>query len=327
MIRLLNNNQPFLVLLLLAYAVLFNLVLFTDPSFTVPETDFPFSKWLFEHLNISYNAITAISIALVFIQALMITQILNDIKFFNKSTYVPGVIYIVMASMFREFLFLSPVLIANTFIILTFGRLFSMYRQHSAFKEVYDTGLLIGISTLIYFPSVVLFIAMLIALGLLRSFIWREWLVGFFGLITPYYLAFVGLFLSGGLKKFIDYQFGSVLYGFNSGIEFSLPVQILGGIMVMLFIGSFFVFQNNYLKSPIQVRKYLVLTAWMLILLSVSFLFKYTMSLNHFLIITVPLSLVISYFILNVKRWYVAEVVHAMLMITVLVFQHFPIKK
>jgi hypothetical protein len=205
------------------------------------------------------------------------------------------------------------------------ARLFSIYKQQYAFREVFDTGLLIGISTLIYFPSIVLFFAMIIALGLLRPFIWREYLIGFLGLFSTYFLVGTWFFWTDNLRKFIDYQFGSGLYGFNSIIEFTPAVRVIGLIMLFIFVASFVIFQNTYLKSPIQVRKYLILTAWMLILFTVSFLFKYTMTLNHFLIITVPLSMVVSYYLLNLKRKRVAEIVHAVLLFTILFFQYYPL--
>jgi len=240
---------------------------------------------------------------------------------------VPGMAYVLAACMFREFLFLSPAMIANTFIILVIDQLFSMYKQQYAYREVFDTGLLIGISSLIYFPSIVLLIAMFIALSLLRPFIWREWVLGFLGLLTPYFLVITWCFWFDKLPYFIDRQFGTALFGFNSYIPVNGEVRVVGIILLTMIGSTFIIFQNSYLKSPIQIRKYLVLIIWLLALLMVSFLFEYTISLAHFVIISVPLSMIIGYFLVNIRRKRIAEAVHLVLLLAILFFQYYAVSK
>lgn len=328
MLRLFNNNQPYQAVLLLLFTLLFNAVLFIQPSaFALHDPTAPISKWLFGLLKMDYRLIAGLSILLVYIQALLLTRLTNEIKLFPKSTFVPGMIFVLVSCMFRDYLFLSPALIANTFIVVVLAQLFAMYKQQYAYLEVYDTGLLIGVSSLIYFPSIILLVAMFVGLSILRPFIWREWIIGLLGLLTVYFLVFTWFFWVDGLGNFIDHQFGSALFGFNSHIPFRMDVQVIGVILLAMLVGTFFIFQNSYLKSPIQIRKYLILTIWALLLLVVSFLFEYAISLGHFLIISVPLSLILAYYLLNIKSKRVAEIVYWVYMLSILFFQFYPTLK
>lgn len=328
MIRFFNGNNPSLILFLLLYTATLNLVLFLFPSnFSLPQTQAPLANLVYFLTGFLFQdnhyVLSVIALSLVFVQSLMFNTLINEIKLFEKRTYVPAVIYILMHSLFRDYLFLIPVLMANTFIIFIISKAFLFFKKQRCFTEIFDMGLLIGISSLFYFPTIILIILLFFALGILRSFDWREWAAGLLGLITAYFLTGTYFFLVDDLMLFINGHILSGVFSLHQDITFSMAIYIISVIIFILCIASFFTIQLNYLKSQVQVRKFFMLIGWTLLLLGLSFLFRYDLSVSHFVVLSVPLSVIITYFFLHIKRALFADILHLLLLATILFFQYY----
>jgi hypothetical protein len=263
-----------------------------------------------------------VSVVLVFIQAMLINWFVNNIKLFPKITYVPGLLYVICASLFREYLFFTPVLIVNTFVVLIVIMMFSVYKKQKCFREIFDIGFMIGICSLIYFPSVSLLLLFFVSMGTLRPFIWREWALGIIGTFVPFFLAGTVYFWNNRLAKFLLATFESVYSEFNVEIVSGPELIWIGGeVLIMLGI-SIYLLQNNFMKSPIQFRKFLTLMLWSIVILVFSSLFLSKLTLSHFLILSPPLSIILSYFFLSFRKWYIPEAFFWVLFLSVLTFQY-----
>jgi hypothetical protein len=83
------------------------------------------------------------------------------------------------------------------FADICFGWLFKMYNHPKAKGIVFNTGLAIGISSFIFFPSITFIVWVLVALMIMRPFRINEWLLCLLGLTSPYYFYGIYLFLTG----------------------------------------------------------------------------------------------------------------------------------
>lgn len=327
MIRLFNSNNPVLIPALFVITVVMNLVLFIMPGhFVIEQTNAPFSR-LFFHLsemliNNNHYVLSVLAIVLVFLQALFINKFLNDIKLFEQATYVPALVYIVIACLFEEFLYLTPLLVANTFVIFIISKAFQFSRKQDCMMDIYDMGLLIGISSLFYFPASTLLILVFVALSVFRAFAWREWVVGLLGFLTAYFLIGTYYFVIDQLPDFVNNHILKSI-SISTAWKLGLEVKVLGGYVLLLVVLSLFTFQANFLKSPIQIRKFLLLLVWSLVLLSLSFLLKDRLTPQHFAILSVPLSVFISYFLMNIKKKWIADVLFGILFAAAIFFQYF----
>jgi hypothetical protein len=327
LIAIFNNNRIILGALLLLIAFLFSTVVLIYPEwYVLSDFQSPFYtllvQWLKGISGNNFYFFFTISISLVFAQAIAINRFVNDIKLFPKITYVPGLLYILCASLFREYLFFTPVLVVNTFIVFIVIKMFSIYKKTDCQKDVFDVGLMIGICALIYFPSLSLLLLFFIGLSILRAFAWREWLIGILGVLVPFFLAGTTYFWNDKLAKFFLATFESVYAEFNIAIEGGPELVWIGGEIIAMLGIAVYLLQNNFMKSPIQFRKFLTLMLWGIVILSFSSLFLNKLTLNHFLILSAPLSIILSYFFLSFRKWYIPETFFWSLFLSILAFQY-----
>jgi hypothetical protein len=327
LITLFNNNRFLLVFGLFAMAVLFSAAaIFYPENFSVEEFQSPLYLLIINILSrvpgAGYYFFYTLSLLLVFIQTLLINRFVNDIKLFPKITYVPGLLYILCASLFSEYLFFGPVLLVNTFIVMIVIQMFSIYKKSDCFREVFDVGMMIGVCALIYFPSISLLLLFFVGLSILRPFIWREWLVGIAGTLTPFILAGTVYFWNNQLAKFLLATFESVYSEFKMQIEMGPELVWIGGEVAVMLALSVYLLQNNFLKHQVHFRKFLTLMLWSILILLFSSLFLSNVTLNHFLILSAPLSIILSYFFLSFRKWYIPETFFWVLFLSVLTFHY-----
>lgn len=315
-----------MVIALLFYACILALPMFIFPGgFTIATAEEPLSKLLLEWFSQNYYLAAISSVLLIFFQALVVNQIVNELKLYPRNNYVPALLYILCSYLLLPYLPPGPEMLANTFVMLVIGGLFRMYGSGQSFAEIFDVGFMIALASLFYLPALSLVILLYIALGISRAFNWREWLVGSFGVFTPYFLLGTYYYFFDRLQPFLAEQFGSFLQYPGFYMSFDLSAQIIGGYILLLLGLAAWYLQATYLKSQIQIRKVLVLLVWALIVLFFSFALNQADSIRHFAIISVPLSVILSYYLLNFKKRRIAEFIYLLLVLLVLIFQYYPL--
>ncbi|MFT6851310.1 MAG: hypothetical protein ACJATA_002131, partial [Sphingobacteriales bacterium] len=189
--RLFNNSQPYTILILFGFLLLIRIPMFfagiNPPIETMAEPlgNFMFllngSVFYFSWINL------LLALFLLLLQALFFNKITNEYNFYPRTTYIPGLVYGLVLSLFPQYLFLSPFLILNFFVLLVLQKIFSLYKSNTPIQALFDIGFLIGIASLFYFPIVWMLLVTIIAIGYLRPPAWREWI----SLILGFLLAFV----------------------------------------------------------------------------------------------------------------------------------------
>jgi len=327
LIRLFNVNNPSVTIFIFLYVVVLNLILFIKPSFfAVPQTDAPLSLLFFyltESLfNNNYYLLAVLTVFLVLVQSLMLNSLVNSAKLFETGSFVPSAIYITLTCLAREFMFLSPAMLSMTFIIPALGKSLRFFRQQRCYLEVYDMGFLIAIAALFYKPACVLIFLLFIALAVMRSFNWREWIIGLSGFVTVFFLTGTVYFMADRLPVFMSYITKPAIAPAGN-FESTLSLSLLLGSTGILVATALLIFMFNFLKSAVAARKFFVLGGWALLLLSLSGLFVSKVTLHHFVVLSVPLSIVISYLFMNIKRVRIANIIHYVWVAIVLFFHYF----
>lgn len=327
MISFFNVKNPSVTIFLFIYVVALNLVLFIDPGFfPVPQPQAPFSQ-LFFFITVSlfgnnHYVLAVLTIILVFVQSLMLNSLVNNSKLFESTTFVPALIYITVACLFREFMFLSSAMLAVTFIIPALGKSLRFFRRQYCYSEIYDMGFLIGIASLFYRPASVLIVLIFVALIIMRPFNWREWVIGLSGFITIFFLTGTVYFMVDKLSSFIrEFILAPTIIPRNNFITL-LSLSVVGGLTAILGAIASFTFILNYLKSAILARKFFVLAAWSMVLMVLSVALTAGAALHNFMILGVPLSIVVCYLFMNIRRKPIANAVHFLWVAIILYFQY-----
>src|SRR5215203_5021559 len=111
-----------------------------------------------------------IAFLLLYTQALMLNYMVNEYRLIAKQTYLPAMAYLLVTSLLPEWNYLSSPMLANTFIISMFIYLFRLYNSSNAKAQVYNIGLITGITSYIYLPSAAFLLCVLLGLMILKPF-------------------------------------------------------------------------------------------------------------------------------------------------------------
>lgn len=301
-------NNPYNAFLLFVYGLLLKLPMFLHPVVPKPEKTYWFLyQVLLDQLSAVGNNVpviySIITFVLLFTQALTFNNLVSEQRLMQKSNYLTAMSYLLITSMFKEWSVLSAPLIINTLLIWVWARMSGLYNNHKPQATLFNIGMVIGVSTFFYFPS--LAFAALIVFGLVvtRPFRLTEWLIAFLGIITPYYflLSYIFLFRQ---EKWKGYRLPGVVISYP---KFNQSGWALAAIIIVLFatvVGLFFV-QQNFRRQVVQTRKsWNLVFLYLLVAVFIPFI-NATHAFQYWILCAIPLSVLIgSAFLYPAKRWF-----------------------
>lgn len=209
-------------------------------------------------------AVTFIAIMMQVAQALYLNYTVNKFKLFPKSSYVAAFAYITLSSLFPQYVSFNNVMIANWAMLAVIFAIFRLSQTTEPRKIIFNTGLVIGVATLIYMPAALYLILLLIAISIVRPFNIGEWLVAILGAITPVYFA-AGLFY---LYDVLHWLPDMLHLSFNTDYTMYKSANAIGVIsgVFVLFITSVFVLQQQIVRQGVYIRR-----GWGVVIIAIFF--------------------------------------------------------
>ncbi len=226
-----------------------------------------------------------LSLLLLYIQALIVSGIINEYRMTTRHTFLPGLAYLVITSLLPEWSFLSAPLMAATLILWAFAKLFHLYNAAFANGKIYNIGLLLGLASFIHFPSFLFAVCIITGLLILRPFRLNELLLLVLGIVTPYYFFAVYLFLTN------QFSVNHLVMPLRiTLLNLKASLWLVGSMLFLIIpflIGAYYI-QGNLGKMLIQARK-----NWSILLLCLLFglllgFINGSGSYNNWIIIAAP---------------------------------------
>lgn len=249
-----------------------------------------------------------LGVILVNLQGIHLNLILNKHEVLYKQSWLPALLYVVLASLLPAFLWLHPLLFVNSILLFALDRIFSLYKSSSPMSLAFDGAFLLSVAALFYLPAAVLGIFYLLCILILRPFSWREWTVGIIGLLLPFFLAFLWYFLNDQLLRFYEQVFISGIKRqidlrqiFNIGYSFSLAV------VGVLFVLALLRLQINYFKNVTKARLIQQLLILMIPVCLLSVMVSRDELLYRFSTLALPLSVYLAYYFLSARKIWISE--------------------
>lgn len=318
-----RTNQFVANIFLIIYAVLLRFSGFFLPLQGGESGAGALGQWALSLVGSSTTTSVIVAILLVTLQGTMINLIVARYRMGKELSLLPGLCYILLASLAPEFITLSPVLIANTFFILALYQLFNTYKKSKSAAEIFNTGFWIAMASLFYFSYLYFIILALIGLAELRAFRFRETMMLVIGMIVPYILAGTIYFWNDQLAYFISRQF-SESTGFLELPQIQTWDQYVKlGVFGLTLLIALFSYSRYAFKRKIQVQKFIKILYWSLFFAGVASVFQANSDMTHLLIMVPALGVFLSEELLNLKSS-VAEVVHLLFVIGILIFHFHP---
>lgn len=299
-----SNRISILLFISLLPAVYWIPSLFISAGNVIPEpAGILLGRWILAFNHDFRFMASVLALILVIINAYLLVQLNTVHIFIPVRTQLPSYFYALLVIGLTQMHQLTPPLVASTLLILVLFRILSAYKTDSFSIHFMDSGMLIALASLVYFPALVFFLFLLASMIILRPFIWREWLFTFLGLMIPYvflisiyYLAdipFATYFddIAGSLKKAEQH------FKLSQIVSWSY-------VLLLMLIGSYFmVGAINSMK--IHARKFfLVYLLFFLLSILIYLLFRGA-GAGMVYFVAIPLAYLFTYYFVKCRRtWY-----------------------
>jgi hypothetical protein len=291
-IGLFKQKTPANILFLFVMGILIKLPIFTNPApppIPGENAAILYREFVFFLGSLGNNDSVVFAVAtyfFLFTQALQLNSLINKNRMMQRLNFLPAAAYLVITSLKPEWNYFSAPMVVNTLVLLIFAGLFNISNQYSIKGTVFNIGVAVGISSFIFFPSVILFLWLIFALMVMRSVKFNEWLICLLGVTAPYYFYAAYLFFSDKWSWQLLFQ--------PINIAMPSPGQSLwlaiGSILLIIpfLIGGYFV-QENLRKMLIQVRKnWSLMLIYLLFALFIPFLNNASKGFENWILIIVP---------------------------------------
>ena len=264
MIELFRRNLFINTLLLLPYAVVLRLHTFIWPNryFYQYDGENIFFKWIYELLSVPLSQ-SIVATLLVYIHALILNHISIRNRLGREYTLFPGALYILLISMGKETVYLSPSLISVSLVLIMIVQMFRTYKNQNATTFIFNAGFFAGLAFLLS-PHLIFFLLFgYIGLMILRSFKMLERFQYTAGFLVPMILSFSLLYffkvdVTDSISTFIT-EFGWI--DWNSTAE--VKTYIFVGVVFFFFFLSFLSYNRYTLRKSIQAQKKIDLIFWL----------------------------------------------------------------
>lgn len=315
---------------LLAGILLFFLTLLLKlPAFLeIPKYEFiqnaPLARFVFTlvaALPNHYLWSLIITTTLVFLQAIFINYIVASHGVLYKNTFLPALFYVLINSMFFVQNELTPQLISTTFILFLFQRLCYLYQSQNPLLVVLDAGLYLGVAVLFNYDLLLYLPFILISVIIFTSFNVRYLIITLIGIMVPLYFMMVYFYSIDRFDDFIGYMVQSFESKYLKPIETNWIRLIPWAIFLPVTVSSVFTLQQNFFRNKVKTRRIIQSIYLMLVFGVIGLFFE---NLNYMYAISylaVPLSIVLAYYFISSKRFWLKEALFGVLVILALYYQ------
>jgi hypothetical protein len=249
-----------------------------------------------------------IAVLALVLHCYLFNQLLIANKAYKENTYVPGLIYLVLMSVFFDFFTLSPVLMSGIFQLYVINGIFYHIAVKLKDEQFLNIGLAIGISALIYLPTLSYLPITILALGLYSTMTFKKYILLLFGFAFPVLLVGIYFFWHGALIDFVNsYFFAWTYIPFQQLVSFKTLLLISATAAVLMVLSWMKIYTagryNNHQTNFMLVMFLFLVAAFIMVFMSKE-------RVPHQLMVFVtPVAFFISHYFLLIRRRWLAELV------------------
>ncbi len=238
-----------------------------------------------------------------------------------KNILIPAMVYMVLMSYSPNLLHLHHASISGLMIVIVLYFIFQVYAEEQAFPQVFNSGLLIGVASLFYFPSVYFLFFIWITFIVFSLYKWREWLIVLIGFIVPYIFLFTYYFwfdkLEVALLAYEDYF--SNLSFIDFSFSFSYLSYLIMGFVIVFILYSLFTLSTEVGEKTINIRKHFWTVFWLFFIAILTYLISGNNFHSHQVFILIPVSVFISYTLSYSRRVIRTEIIFGLMVLLIVV--------
>ena len=305
MLRIFKTSQPLSWILIVLLIVLLRILLFVflfEPV-EVTETSNLFGLWL-EQLNTFSPWLSHfVSTLIVLFTGFYFNKIAQSVKILKGINYLLVLFTGIFMSFYPADLVLSPMIISTPILLFSYFLILDQPKGNVRAPLVFNSAFFIGFAGLIFFPSALMLLVLLFALGYLNQSGWRPFVIALIGVLTPWLFFDVLVFTFGSVEFLKMNEWSTHFEGFQF-LNYD-PIVFSLGFLSLVFIQAVLYFRASS-HSIIKIQKSLTLN-FIYLLISILFTGFFTDAENYLVgLLVIPVSILFTVFHLEAKKGWVS---------------------
>ena len=295
MLRYFRINDPYRLVSLLVIMTMLSLPIFIDtPPLTYPELKSfvigekvseghalyselldstpPLAAWIYGLFDMVFGRTLTMRHIFAFLillsQSAFLGIMLIDKKVFSENTYLPSLLFSLLAFISFDSLSLSADLLAFGFILLTLNNLFKEIEFRIQRDEtIFNLGLFISLATLLSFSYIIYLPGVIIILGIFTRTTFRKYLLMTFGFLLPHLFLVCAYYLSDNLGALWQYFYLANLgFSLQRLMSTSSLLILCAMPLIYLFI-SLFILNRDARLTKYQSQIFQAMFLWFVVAL------------------------------------------------------------
>lgn len=335
LLRYFRLNDPYRLLGLLVLMTLLSLPLFIDTSpLTFPELKSfvigekvsegntlyselidstpPLASWFYGLSDLVFGRNLSIRHILAFIilftQSAFLGIMLIDKKAFSENTYLPSLLFSLLAFISFDSLSLTADLLASGFILLILNNLFKEIEFRIQRDEtIFNLGLFVSLASLLSFSYIIYFPGVILILLFFTRTSPRKYLLMVLGFLLPHLILICIYYLSNDFQKLWQYFYLPNLSFASLSLMSGKSLLVLCAIPLLYLFISLFILNRDARLTKYQSQIFQAMFLWFIIAL-VQVFFATDRRPQSMIPLIPPVSFFLTHFLLLIRRRKFAEI-------------------
>jgi hypothetical protein len=310
-----KNQQPTTIIVFIAFFVGLKFIFLFTGSHPVAHVENLWSEaGVFIPNPIFINFLLA-QICLL-LQAVAFNFLFHKANYHEGSSMVPALYFVLVSSILPQFNVLSIYVIINFFLLLMFQVLLVIAIKESCKFECFNLGFIGGGLTILNAHFILFLPFLFFILYVIKPFRFNEYLMLFFGIFTPIYIALGVSYLANldiNLAAFALSRFH--FFRFQKDV-FSACILILTACYLLF---SFVSMRGIMYSTGFKRRKNINMLVFLFIGLLVTLLFSGNLDESALSALFIPVSIFLALFMLRIRKKKLGEILNTIFVVAIIV--------
>jgi hypothetical protein len=259
-------------------------------------------------LNKSPLAGTILAIVFLILLAFLILKLNIQYAFIRVRTFLPPSLFILITSGMHDLHAMHPVYPAAIFLILAIDRIFDTYDKDVIHSNAFDSGIFLAIGSLFYMNLAFFFPLLWIGFIILKPKVnWREYVLTTLGFVLPWLVAITFYFATGRSEELMQTLQSNITFH-QIFLRDNLPIQIYSGFLIVLTLLGSVSLLSQFDGKKISSRRFFKTLFWIFLVAVVLTIANRAVSQEIIIILAIPLSYLISNYLIFMKRPFWGEI-------------------
>lgn len=279
----------------------------------------PFGSWIQQQLNAFPVLAKPLSILFIITISILVNRIALSSEINPRQSFLAASLFPVLMLFTASSILHVNILIVIVLLVFSFGNIMNIFGKFHPYQEIFNASFAIAIAAMIAPVTIVFILFIWFSFFTYSINSWREWIISLIALILPFVYLMFAYFWYDNLNLLLA-EYSS--WANNLSIKYTLlPTDrlISLALLILLITLSMLKFTGDASDKIISIRKKMWITFQFSMVCIIAVLLTGYSYFTTLPLIFVPLSIMLSYSVHNLKRSRLYDILVTLLIISIMV--------